>query len=305
MPHQPPTTAPLQLTASECNEIAVKRATCPFLGSAVASSQLPVRNSAAQPLASIDDVVKLGNTGKNSNLGHLLSIFCEGNHAFMAGQSGALDRPVPPGTFSLDLPGSQGSHAGHSGILQGNPKVVGSGRFSEADFNRLTSYATGEHLKRSDIGKFIAENVMNDRAAHAPGLKTAGLAIKDLLSLAGQVVETLTDKVAGTDDPVESRQLFTRLTKLLGEDHLIASAGEFGLLAAFLVNSPRTQRVDAAIGTEPAFAVADIRAMFQDRRFPDGWEHWTKKANDWVVNTGAIAFAAQREFLLRKAKNLL
>ena len=304
MPNQPPTTAPLQLTAAERNEIAVRKATCPFLGSAVASGLLPVRNDVAQPLVSIEDVVKLGNTGKDSDLGNLLRIFCEGNHAFMPGTSGALDQPVPPNMLSLDLPGSLGSHAGHSGILQGNPTIIGSGRFSEADFNRLMSYASGEVIKRSDIGKFIARNVANDHAAHAPGLKTAVLAIKDLLLLAGQVVEALTDKVTGSDDPVENRKLFTRLTKLLGEDHLVGSAGEFGLLAAFLANSPRTQHVDAAISAEPAYAITDIRTMFRDHRFPDGWEHWTKKASDWVVNTGAIALAAQREFLHHKARNI-
>ena len=34
---------------------------------------------------------------------------------------------VPQGTFSLDFPGSQGSHPGHSGILQGNPHAIDSG----------------------------------------------------------------------------------------------------------------------------------------------------------------------------------
>jgi hypothetical protein len=202
------------------------------------------------------------------------------------------------------LAGSQGSHAGHSGILQGNPRVVGSGRWSEADFNRLMSYATGEAIKRSDIGSFIAKNIANDPAAHATGLKTTALVIKDLLLLAGQFVETLTNKVAGSGDRIEDRALYVRLTKLLGEDHLVGSSGEFGLLAAFLAHSPRTQHIDTTLGTEPAYAVADISTMFRDHRLPDGWEQWTKRASDWVVNTGAIALAAEREFLLRKARNV-
>ena len=37
--------------------------TCPFIGSAVAQGKLLVRNGASNPLASLEDVRKLGNTG--------------------------------------------------------------------------------------------------------------------------------------------------------------------------------------------------------------------------------------------------
>src|SRR6516165_5095894 len=54
------------------------------------------------------------------------AIFLSGNHAFMRGDDGKLSQKVPNGLFSLALPGSQGSHPGHSGILQGNPATLDS-----------------------------------------------------------------------------------------------------------------------------------------------------------------------------------
>src|SRR5215469_8396416 len=123
----------LQLSAMLRGEIVEKKATCPFVGTAVATCNLPVRNEATNPLASIEDVRRLGNTG-GGDLGDLLVFFAAGNHAFMRSASGRLDQRVPDGLFSLELPGSQGSHPGHSGILQGDPAVPGSGRLSEADF---------------------------------------------------------------------------------------------------------------------------------------------------------------------------
>lgn len=83
----------------------------------------------------------MGNEG-GGDLGDLLAFFAAGNHALMRNSSGsALDTPVPVGLFSLELPGSQGSHPGHSGILQGNPTALDSGRFSEEDFDRLAKLA--------------------------------------------------------------------------------------------------------------------------------------------------------------------
>ena len=163
-----------------------RKATCPFIGSAVAEGQLPVRNDAKDPLASIEDVRRLGNTG-GGDLGDLLVLFASGNHAFMRGDSGKLDKPVPSGLFSLEFPGSQGSHPGHSGILQGNPEMLDSGRLSEADFARLTSRAKDGLIKRSDVGRFIAENLLRDPKSKVFGLKTAGLLASDL----GEFLESI------------------------------------------------------------------------------------------------------------------
>ena len=257
---------------------------------------LPVRNDADKPLASIDDVAKLGNTGKGSDLGELLKLFAQGNHGFMPGMSGKLDMPVPQGTFSLDFPGSQGSHPGHSNILQGDPTRPNSGRFSDADFERLKSFAKDGHISRSDLGKFIAGNVMKDPNAHKPGLETAALLAKDFGSLTAQVATMLKDKAHGKSDPVEERKVTQKLTKLLGEDNLIGSAGEFGLLTTFLANSPNTTQV-GGLNKEPAYSVAELEMMFKQKQFPPGWETWKKTTADWAINTSARALAAEKEVL--------
>src|SRR5574337_944709 len=120
----------VELSADERHLLAERKATCPFIGSAVAGGTLGVRNSADNPLARIEEVRALGNSG-GGDLGDLLAIFASGN----------LDEPAPAGLFSLEFPGSQGAHPGHSGILQGDPAVPGSGRYSPGDFARLTGRA--------------------------------------------------------------------------------------------------------------------------------------------------------------------
>jgi hypothetical protein len=279
-----------------------KKTTCPFMGAAVATKALPVRNSADKPLGNIEDVVKLGNTGQGSDLGNLLKVFAEGNHAFMPGMSGKLDLPVPSGTLSLDLPGSQGSHPGHSGILQGDPKATNSGRFSDQDFDRLMSFAKDGLIKRSDIGKFIAGNVAADPNSHAPGLKTGVLLAKDFGALTGQVATVLADKAAGKSNPAEERQVYEKLTKVLGQDNLIGSSGEYGLMAAFLANSPNTKQVGSGLNKEPAYSAAEIKLMFKDKQFPPGWETWKKTSTDWAASTAAIALSAEKETLAQKLR---
>lgn len=293
-------TARAELTDAQRTEVVQKKATCPFIATGVKTGALPVRNDAQRPLASIDDVVKLGNTGQGSNLGDLLEVFAQGNHGFMPGLSGKLDLPVPAGTLSLDFPGSQGSHAGHSGILQGDPQTPNSGRFSDEDFARLMSFAKDGHVSRSDLGKFIAGNIAKDPASHAPGLKTAALLAKDVGALVGQVARTLEAKASGQRDPAEERKVYQKLTKALGEDNLIGSAGEYGLLAAFLAHSPNTTQV--GLTREPAYSVDELRMMFKDKQFPPGWESWKKTSSDWAVSTTALALSAEKELLARKLR---
>src|SRR5262245_51770000 len=76
-----------------------------------------------------------------------------GQPCIMRGDDGKLSEKVPNGLFPLELPGSQGSHPGHSGILQGNPATL-----DLADFARLANRAKGGFIERSDFGQFIAEN---------------------------------------------------------------------------------------------------------------------------------------------------
>jgi len=287
-----------QLSDSEKAGVVQKKATCPFIGSAVQGGQLPVRNDASKPLASIDDVVKLGNTGPGSNLGEVLKLFAQGNHAFMAGgkDGGKLDTPVPLGTFSLDFPGSQGSHAGHSGILQGDPTKPNSGRLSPQDFDRLMKFAKNGVVTRSDMGRFIAENVRADPNAKAPGLKTGAVLAKDFVKVVEEAGKSIADRAQGKANPEQDRRVLEKLTKVLGDDNLIGSSGEFGLMATFLQNSPKTKQVNG----EPAYSVDDLKAMFVEKRLPEGWESWKKTAGDWVVNTSALALAAEKAYLLHR-----
>src|SRR5215208_8079813 len=99
----PPEAREAELTQLERDELVTKKATCPFLGSAIATQVLPVHNQAGNPLASVQDVRRLGNTG-GGHLGVALCFFARGNHGKMRGPNGNLDTPVPPGLFSLDLP---------------------------------------------------------------------------------------------------------------------------------------------------------------------------------------------------------
>jgi len=283
----------VELSGEEKALLVERKATCPFIGSAVAQGQLPVRNDAKDPLASIEDVRRLGNTG-GGDLGDLLALFASGNHAFMRGDSGKLDKSVPSGLFSLEFPGSQGSHPGHSGILQGDPEIPGSGRLSEADFAGLTSRAKDGWIKRSDVGRFIAENLLKDPESKVFGKKTAALLASDLFEFVETTGSALLSKLIGSGEDANTthRDIEEKLTKLTGEDNLVGSAGEFGLLFAFLVNKPGAKEVE----DEPALAVQDLKAMFVDKHLPDGWESWKKSRIDWVRNTTGLLISAGKEY---------
>lgn len=288
-------TKPADLSDEELQEVASKKATCPFIGAAVATRALPVRNSADRPLASIDDVVALGSSG-GGDLGDVLEIFAKGNHSKMLGPSGKLDAPVPPSLFSLDFPGSQGSHPGHSGILQGDPTQLNSGRFSQEDFDRLISRAHRGYLKRDDIAAYIAENVIKD-----PNSKvftgSAKAVLGDLAlfvaSTGPAFLESFKNLAHGGSESKASRKAYEALTKTLGEDNLVGSAGEFGLLMALLANSPKTIEIDG----EPAVSVDDLTRMFRDKQFPEGWETWRKTRLDWITNTTALLVEAGKVYI--------
>lgn len=286
----------VELSGDERALVVERKAACPFIGSAVAEGQLPVRNSARDPLASIEDVRRLGNTG-GGDLGDLLVLFASGNHRFMRGDSGRLDLPVPAGLFSLEFPGSQGSHPGHSGILQGDPGTPDSGRLSREDFARLTSRAKGGWIKRSDVGRFIAENLLRDPKSKVLGGRTAALLAGDFFELLETSGSALLGKLfsPGGGAKATHRDVEEKLTKLAGEDNLVGSAGEFGLLFAFLANRPGAREVEEVEG-EPAVAVQDLQAMFVDKRLPDGWETWKKSRLDWVRDTTGLVISARKEY---------
>lgn len=262
--------------ASEFKELVEKKVTCPFLGSAAATGKLSVRDHLGNPLALIQDVIELGNNG-GGDLGKVLGFFADGNHGLMRGPAGdALKIPVPEGHFSLELPGSQGSHPGHSGILQGDPKQLDSGRFSPEDFERLTKLSSGGFIQRSAIARFIAENIRRDPESQFFPFKV----------WASEAIDIFTKR-----DETERMQ---SLARIAGSNNLLGSAGEFGLLLAFLHNSPRTRKD----GKDPAFSMEEITGIFRDKKLPDGWENWEKTAKDWLRHTFALARGAFDE--LRK-----
>src|SRR5258706_9224191 len=101
----------LVINAQVRDQMVETKITCPFLASAVHQELLGVRGDINGPLARIEDVRALGNKG-GGDLGHVLALFASGNHALMRGDGGLkLEKRAPVGLFSLDLPGSQGSHA--------------------------------------------------------------------------------------------------------------------------------------------------------------------------------------------------
>jgi hypothetical protein len=270
------------------------KVTCPFLASAVSEELLSVRGSADNPLAGIEDVRRLGNEG-GGDLGDLLAFFAAGNHALMRGdQTTLLAEKVPAGLFSLELPGSQGSHPGHSGILQGDPTRLGSGRFSKDNFDRLRGFAEGNFLRRSNVGRFIAENLTRDTASKVTGISVAALLAHDLRGFAATLAPALISRLTHFDEHADEslRTLEQKLTKLLGEDNLVGSAGEFGLLFAFLAHGPGTKE----IAGEPALLVADVEMMFVQKLLPKGWETWKKSRTDWVVHTFWLLFSAEQEY---------
>ena len=251
---------PVSLSEAECKELVEKKVTCPFIGTAVMTKELSVRNDVNNPLASIKEVVTLGNLG-NGDLGRVLEIFAKGNHASMLDDSGKLNRPVPDGQFSLNFPGSKGSHPGHSGILQGSPDLLDSGRFSSEDFKRFTDKATNGLITLSSVGEFIAENTVMDSKSNLADLELLPVILKEvteiILQEGGQIfLEKVNFFGTRTDDKLslEEKELREKVCKVTGgKNNLVSSAGEFGLLFAFFTNKPGTPK-----GSEPNTATLKI-----------------------------------------------
>ena len=286
----------IELSGEQRAGIAEKKATCPFLGSAVSGGDLVVRGSAERPLAAVADIVALGDSGGGDLGSKVLKLFAVGNHSRLPGPSDAFDLPTPPGTISLDLAGSQGAHAGHSGILLGDPTARDAGRFSAADFARLAEHADAKgRLDTEAIDDFIAENLARD--PHSKVLPVGRLA-SDLFGLADEIGDSLVARLLGRRTEKDSVELREKITRLAGEDNLVGSAGEFGLLFAFLAHRPETHKAgDAGIRLE------DVEQMFVHRRLPEGWETWPKQAADWLHATSRITAAATRAYLKRRIED--
>lgn len=287
----------IDIQGDALKDLVEKKATCPFIGTAVATKELSVWNSADNPLASIQQVEELGNSG-GGDLGEVLVLFSNGNHRKMRDSGGALNATAPDGFFSLEFPGSQGSHPGHSGILQGDPHTLASGRFSDADFKRLLSFGKtrGGYVTISEVGQFIAQNLHNDKNSKVDGLRVVKFIGADIVNaherLGSHLLEALRNRINGSHDQGARREFLASVTKTMGEENLIGSAGEFGLLFAFLQHEPGA----VTINGQPALSVADLTSMFHDKKFPDGWRKWPKYSTDWTADTFALAIFAGKAY---------
>lgn len=274
-------------------ELVDRKATCPFIGSAIAQGLLPVRNDADNPLARIDDLQQLGNQA-HGDLGNLLAMFAAGNHGCMRDDADQLACRVPEGLFSLDFPDSQGAHPGDSGILQGGPQRRRPFQFSEPEFARLASRATQGRLSRSAIGGFIAENVRRDPRARTLGREVVVRMGHDLFELFEASVPAVIQHLVGLPAQARAahRTATERLTRLLAEDNIVGSSGEFGLLFALLSGRPGAGSEDG----EPVLLLDELRLMFQHKQLPNGWDQIRKTRIDWAKHTLAIAFNAYESF---------
>jgi hypothetical protein len=288
--------AVVDLSADSKLELIGAKVTCPFVGSAVNEGVLPVRHDAANPLADIDELRALGNQ-EEGDLGEVFVFFATGSHTFMRDDSGQLTRPVPDGLFSLDFPESRGSHPGDSGILQRDTKNP---QFSRDDFDRLASRAQDGRLTRRAVGDFIAENVHRDPNARTIGREVVLRMGQDLFALFEAVVPAPLRRVVRLTEEAGSahRRATQRLTKLLSEDHLAGSSGEFGLLFT-LLSRPDTLDEDG----EPFLLLEEVEMMFQQKRLPAGWDKRRKTRIDWAKHTFALLLTAYESYARRKKKD--
>jgi len=134
------------------------------------------------------------------------------------------------------------------------------------------------------------------------GTRVATLFACDLFAFVEAKGPALMSKLFGSDEDTNTthRDLEEKLTKLLGEDNLAGSAGEFGLLFALLASKPGAEKLDR----EPALAVQDLESMFLHKRLPEGWATWKKTRTDWVRHTTGLLISAGKEYRsLTRAKD--
>ncbi len=270
------------------------------MGPVVRSGALEIHNSVERPLAAVEDIVGLGDSGGGDLGRNVLKLFAVGNHSSMPDASGGFSIATPKDMMSLDLAGSKGAHPGHSGILLGDPAALDAGRFSAGDFERLAKHADANgRISKQAIAAFIAENLTLDKKANVLPLDALGA---DLAGLFGEIGERIGGLVArvfgGRQTEQEEVELREKLTKLAGESNLVGSSGEFGLLFAFLAHRPEPEGQG-----DQGIRLADVEQMFVHHRLPGGWETWPKKASDWVHATTAIAAAASKAYWTRKSKS--
>lgn len=229
-------------------------------------------------------MARLGDTGGGALGSQVLSVFALGNHSRVPDAAGRFGTPAPEGFFSLDFPGSQGAHPGDSRILLEDPARLDSGRLSRAEFDRLAARADAcGMLSVAAVGAFIAENIARDPDARKLAWRRVLPRLFDVLQEgSGALLRAIGIRQHKRDHV----RFLQELTAIGAEDNLFGSAGEFGLLFAFLVRRPGHE--------DDEIRLADVETMMVHGELPECWEDWPKHTVDWVEATGELALAALR-----------
>lgn len=286
----------LELTNAQRLTVATKMAVCPFIGSKTATD-LPIYGSKDNPLAKVADVIKSAGPG---SLGEaVLRIFAEGNHSKMLGPSGKLDKSCPEGFMSLHLLGSQGSGPGRQKILHGDdPTEIGAGHLRPENFERLKSFANADGtIGTEGLGKAIGRRMFEERDdPHVKvwGAKVFGLLGIDFAKAFSAAGPALFEEAIGTPalgGPAEV-EFLQKLTKFSGDNTLVASSGEWGLIGAFFENAPGVKQADGTL----KIPVKYLEAMFLKKELPAGADDWEKNGSGWAQATTRILLAAAKEY---------
>ena len=314
----------LTLTDDQRRELVSKKATCPFVGTAVAMKKIFVYGTLSDPFAVIAGgagssafaAAKPGSAvaaGGAGDLAQGFRIVARGNH----NKSGSGTQ-APEGMFSLDLPNSLGAHAAHSFVLMGNPRVRDSGRLNEKNLSRLLNEkARGGHaelsggklvVRRAELGQFVARNVACDPNAVSISRTPFGLVsllggdIADFTRSAGALA---IGKLSGSASESEKTELLESMLKIAVRNNLVGSAGEFGLLMTALEDSPNAVTLPNG---EKALAATDIEALFAGKKvdgkydpltrtLPSNWDSTPKTLTRFLINTLEILRVAGLENL--------
>ena len=220
----------------------------------------------------------------------------------MRGDDGKLSEKVPNGLFPLELPGSQGSHPGHSSILQGNPATLDSGRVSEADFARLANRAKGGFIERSDFGQFIERTLLRDPKPKVLELNAAQLLVGDF----GVLVQT----IGGTQGTILAGPVDGGCGSTNGrrKAHQAAWGGQSCRVVRRVWPALRfsDQQAESERNRRRARVVAERRAgHVLDMTLPIGWQSWKKRRVDWTVHATGLLLSAANEISRRKKQRFI
>lgn len=303
---------PLALTDAERREVVTKKATCPFVSTAIAIKKVFVFGSKADPYAIISgkpgDIASVANAG-GGDLGLGFEVVARGNHH----KSPVTGKEAPAGMFSLHFPASLGAHPAHSFILMGDPKRTDSGRIDASNLDRLIkpksqggrAETVGGKLvvRRSELGAFVADNVACDEQsitiARRP-FEVVGLLGRDIFEFKRSEARLVAAKLDGSLGNDELTDMLDKLLRIAVGNSLVASAAEMGLLATFLEGSEDAVRSSI----DPGLATTDIEGMYAGTKGPDGtydplgkhfprnWETQPKTIQGFLKNTIAILASA-------------